>query len=212
ILTVPCPGSVVNFDPSVTAITLTSGELPITQNLTINGPGAKALTISGNNASRIFNIHAGALAVTISGMTLTNGKPVGGTNGGGAILINNGALVGPVNLTGLAIINNDASLAGNPLGGGIDNEGGVVTIDRCTIANNVSTFRGGGIQNQGFGSMVITNSTIANNTAGTAGIGGGIRSILNLNLTNDTIFGNSAQTGGNISRSGGTITFGNTII
>src|SRR5262249_10603576 len=155
---------------------------------------------------------AGAATVSISGLTLSNGKPVGGTTGGGAILINNGASVGAVNLDHMVITNNDASLAGNPLGGGIDNEGGTVTITKSSIVNNTSTFRGGGLQNQGFGSMIITDSTIAGNTAGTAGIGGAIRSLLNLTLTNDTIFGNSAQTAGNVSRSGGTITFGNTII
>ena len=211
-LGIPCAGTTLTFAPGVNSITLTSGELPISRAVTINGPGAKSLTISGNNASRIFDINAGAAAVSISGMTLTNGKPVGGVTGGGAILINNGAAVGAVNLTGLQITNNDVSLAGNPLGGGIDNEGGTVTIDRCSIVNNTATFRSGGVQNQGFGSMVITNSTIANNTAGTTGLGGGIRSLLNLTLTNVTIFGNSAQTGGNISNSAGTITFGNTII
>jgi len=219
ILTSTCSGTTITFAGNLTAgftpqasqINLSS-ELPITTAMTITGPGADQMTISGSNLSRIFNISAGANTVSISGLTLRDGKPVGGSTGGGAILINNGAAAGAVNLTGVVITNNDASLAGNPLGGGIDNEGGTVTISRSSIVNNTSTFRGGGIQNQGFGSMVITDSTIAGNTAGTAGIGGGIRSLLNLTLTNDTFFGNSAQTAGNISRSGGTITFKNTII
>ncbi len=207
-----CVGDNITFDMTqvTSPITLTSGELAINKGLTITGPNT--LTISGNNLSRIFNINASAATVSISGLTLRDGKPVGGGFGGGAILIENGASAGAVNLTGLTITNNDVSAAGNPLGGGIDNDGGVVTIDRCSVVNNVATFRGGAIQNQGFGSMVITNSTIAGNTAGTTGIGGGIRTLSPLTLTNDTIFGNSAQTAGNISNSGGTITFGNTII
>lgn len=207
-----CVGITVTFDPGVSLVTLTSGDLAITKAITINGPGANLLAVSGNNLSRVFNIAAGAAAVSISGMTIRDGKPSGGTTGGGGILINNGASVGAVTLSNCVISGNDASLAGNPLGGGIDNEGGTVTIDRCSIVNNVATFRGGGLQNQGFGSMAITNSTIAGNTAGTTGIGGGIRSLLPLTLTSCTIFGNSAQTAGNVSRSGGTITFGNTII
>ncbi|HEX9003298.1 MAG TPA: choice-of-anchor Q domain-containing protein [Blastocatellia bacterium] len=193
-------------------ITLTSGELTISDNLTINGPGANLLTVSGANLSRIFNISAGAASVSIAGMTMRDGRPVGGA-GGGAILINNGTASGPVNISDCLITNNDVTAASNPLGGGIDNEGGTVTITRSTISNNVASFRGGGLQNQGVGStMTIVNSTISGNTAGTTGIGGAIRSLVPLTLTSCTVFGNSAQTGGNISRSNGTLSFGNTII
>jgi hypothetical protein len=145
-------------------------------------------------------------------LTLVNGKPVGGINGGGAILLNGGAGAPSYTLTGLNITNNDVTLAGNPLGGGIDNEGGTVTITGSTISNNTATFRGGGIQNQGFGSMTITNSTIAGNTAGVAGIGGGIRTLVNLTLSSVTVFGNSANAGGNVSVSAATTNLQNTII
>src|SRR4051794_34753034 len=64
-------------------ITLTTGDLPISDDVTIAGPGAKLLTISGNNASDIFYVDApaAAAAINISGMTLTAGK----SNNGGAI-------------------------------------------------------------------------------------------------------------------------------
>jgi hypothetical protein len=154
-----------------------------------------------------------ANAVSISGLTLTNGKSTAAQDafGGGAILVNM-AGTPAFNLTDSTVTNNDASLAGNPLGGGIDNEGGTVTITRCAIVNNTATFRGGGIQNQGSGSMTIVNSTIANNTAGTTGVGGGIRSLLPLTLTSDTIYGNSANSAGNVSNGSNTVTFQNTII
>src|ERR1700756_3838541 len=44
-------GDTIVFAPSLNGqtITLTSGELLINKNLTINGPGAGALTVSGNN-------------------------------------------------------------------------------------------------------------------------------------------------------------------
>ncbi|HEY2012585.1 MAG TPA: choice-of-anchor Q domain-containing protein [Bryobacteraceae bacterium] len=197
--------------PPGSTITLTSGELAIATGLTIQGPGAKLLTISGNANSRIFNVTA-TNPVSISGLTLVNGKPVGGINGGGAILLNGGAGAPSYTLTGLNITNNDVTLAGNPLGGGIDNEGGTVTITGSTISNNTATFRGGGIQNQGFGSMTITNSTIAGNTAGVAGIGGGIRTLVNLTLSSVTVFGNSANAGGNVSVSAATTNLQNTII
>src|SRR5260370_1251680 len=40
-------------------ITLTSGELAITKSLDIEGPGAHQLTVSGNHASRVFDISDG---------------------------------------------------------------------------------------------------------------------------------------------------------
>src|SRR5262245_55752856 len=48
------------FAPSLDGktITLTSGELDITQGLTIQGPGAGQLTISGGNHSRVFDVNA----------------------------------------------------------------------------------------------------------------------------------------------------------
>ena len=54
-------------------ITLTSGELLVTDSVTINGPGANQLSVSGNNASRVFEIAAGQ-NVTISGLTITHGS------------------------------------------------------------------------------------------------------------------------------------------
>ena len=54
-----CPGSTITFDTAGVfatpqTITLTTGELVIDKSLTIDGPGASQLTVSGNNASRVF--------------------------------------------------------------------------------------------------------------------------------------------------------------
>src|SRR5438874_2190085 len=50
-------GSIIVFSNVVTGvITLTSGELLITNNLSILGPGAGTLTVSGNNLHRLFNL------------------------------------------------------------------------------------------------------------------------------------------------------------
>jgi hypothetical protein len=53
-------------------ITLTSGELKVGQNVTIQGPGASQLSVSGDHASRVFEVLGGANA-TISGLTITGG-------------------------------------------------------------------------------------------------------------------------------------------
>src|SRR5262249_3019659 len=55
-------------------VKLTSGELLIKDSVTINGPGANQLAVSGNDASRVFDIAATAtMNVTISGLTITHG-------------------------------------------------------------------------------------------------------------------------------------------
>src|SRR5437588_7243426 len=58
-------GDTIHFAPSVHAITLSSGELDVMKSLTLAGPGASHLSISGNDASRVFNIASGA-TVTLS--------------------------------------------------------------------------------------------------------------------------------------------------
>src|ERR1700737_1627904 len=53
-------------------ITLTMGELLVSNNIKITGPGATSLIISGNNASRVFHIGT-SNTVTISGLTISDG-------------------------------------------------------------------------------------------------------------------------------------------
>src|SRR5580704_1627210 len=69
------PGDTITFAPAVTGtITLTNGELDIDEDLTIQGPGANVLAISGNNtADHVFNIGSvtPAVNVTLSGLTIT---------------------------------------------------------------------------------------------------------------------------------------------
>jgi hypothetical protein len=50
----------ITFAANVTnTITLTGGEIVIAKNIYMVGPGANVLSISGNNASRVFNILGG---------------------------------------------------------------------------------------------------------------------------------------------------------
>jgi nitrous oxidase accessory protein NosD len=64
------PGDTIEF--SVTgAITLTSGSLTLDKNLTIKGPGAAQLAISGGG-NPVLVINSGVIA--ISGLTIQNGE------------------------------------------------------------------------------------------------------------------------------------------
>src|SRR5436190_16362127 len=67
-------GNTILFSNVVTGtITLVNplGELLITKDVTIIGPGAKTLAISGNNAHRVFNLTNNP-TVSISGLTIMN--------------------------------------------------------------------------------------------------------------------------------------------
>ena len=80
-------GDTINFAKGLQGtITLTSGDLPVTNSLSINGPGANKLSVSGNGASRIFDV-SGSASVSIAGLTITDGL----ATSGGAILLEDGA-------------------------------------------------------------------------------------------------------------------------
>ena len=83
-------GDTIVFAPSLDGqtITLTKGELLINKNLTIAGPGAGELTVSGNHASRVFEV-ANGTHVALTGLTISNGLAVGGDGGG---ILNSGTL------------------------------------------------------------------------------------------------------------------------
>lgn len=93
-----------------------------------------------------------------------------------------------VTLSGIAIRNGSALL-----GGGVFNRG-KLTIDACTVADNVAEYWGGGIANLG-DSLTVVDSTIANNTvSGTGGGslgGGGIGNSGKLAVDRTTFTGNS---------------------
>src|SRR5262249_2669070 len=64
----------IDFAPGLRGtIALTSGELGITDDLSIDGPGANRLAVSGSNASRVFHVSGGATDVAISDLAIFNG-------------------------------------------------------------------------------------------------------------------------------------------
>jgi hypothetical protein len=220
----PASGT-VSFDPAVTGtITLTTGELAITKNLTIEGPGARVLRVSGNDASRAFAISGSNVLVTINKLTITNGQtPDGGFENGGGIAVSNGASL--VFQDG-AVLNSRAGPAiFDASGGGIDvGGGGSLTVVRSTIAGNTAqaestgTAEGGGISafTPGDGGstfavgdpLVVQNSTVAGNKAisESSSSGGGIDVFGSIALLNSTVAFNSvdaqfSERGGGLSAS-----------
>ena len=118
-------GDTIDFGAAVTGtITLSSGELLVSDSITISGPGATILAVNGNAASRVFHIASGK-TVTISGLTLTNGHAnIGGGiyNDHATLTINNSSVSG----------NSAASPDGD--GGGIYNDHAMLTVSNSTIS------------------------------------------------------------------------------
>ncbi len=147
-------------------LTLTLGELaiandtPATDDLIIQGPEARKITVSGNDASRVFLLRADT-DISIIGLTISDGA----ADFGGGIDLGGFATV---RLTNTTVSNNTASC-----GGGIFNREGGVLLTNTTVSNNTATgdgggtaARGGGIVNQ-IGTVRLTNTIVARNTATT---------------------------------------------
>ena len=170
----------ITFAPNVTGTIELLSTLPfITTDVTIEGPGATILTISGKGAGfRVFRINSGG-SVTISGLTISNGND--GVWGGG--ILNFGRLT----LTDSLLSGNSATFDG----GGIYNDG-TATITNSTLSNNTAS-NGGGIYNRG--TLTITNSTLSGNSA--TNNGGGIfnGSTKTTKISNSTLSNNSASGG-----------------
>jgi hypothetical protein len=185
------PGGTVTFASSVTGtVALTSGELLINKDLTIQGPGAKLLAVSGNASNRVF--HTSNCVASIVGLTITNGY----SSGAGGGILNDHAILTVSNCV----------LSGNSAyyGGGIHNYGtgsAALAVSASTLKSNSAVY-GGGIYNDGFGgtaTSVVSLSTLNGNTAD-FGLGGGVYNTGNALLTMNacTLNGNSAGEGGGI--------------
>jgi len=199
------PGDTINFSLTLPAtITLTSGELLISKNLTISGPGASNLAISGMNASRVFEIGSG-FTVAISGLTIQNGSA--DTGGGifnvGTLMLSNSTVSSnSVSGNGGGIYNNgtltmtNSTLSGNSagVGGGIYTYGATVTLSNSTLSGNSASYYGGGGIFVYNGSATSKNTIWANNSLGNCGYPGMISQ--GYNLSDDTTCSSSlTQTG-----------------
>ena len=177
---VPAGSTIVvpaNADPYI----LTPGELLIQKNLTIAGAGARTTTIEHNvsgASARVFDIQP------------------------------NGSAVPTVTISGLTIEFGRTDSTTNTASGGNVLNAGNLTLSEDQIQLGQSTGGGGGgISNQGAGSLTITHSLVQDNStinqvSGTSGIGGGVENFAlrftgsNLTIDNSTIYNNTAAAGG----------------
>ena len=189
------PGDTITFasDLAGQTVLLTSGEITLTKNLTIDGSAlASPVQLNGNHSSRIFTINSG-VTNTLKSLCITNGYVLGnqfvfsGKSEGGGIYNNGGALT----LDQCTLANNSSvggegfANGGLSYGGGIYNNDGALTLNGCTLVNNISVggnatdvsgnggfSYGGGVYNNynTGGSLTLNNCTLANNSS-TGGAG-----------------------------------------
>jgi hypothetical protein len=189
----------IYFLSSVTGVTLTAGDLDITDGVYIYGNGADATTISGGNASRIFNIDVGYVSpgyselVNINYLTLTGGNAADG----GAIYNNDANL----NIFASVLTGNTASEEGGAIHDTGDYLAGYNTdVSYSTINGNDAGNEGGGFYGY-YSAGQIYSSTISGNDAG-AGAGddgGGVYMYAPSDLYDSTVSGNTAgEDGGGV--------------
>ena len=170
-----------------------TGDLDITSSLVLEGSGSWATTVDANHIDRVFHV-SNAGTVTLQGMTITRGDaPVENNQSQGGGILN---MDTTLTLYDVLLLDNHS---GNS-GGGLDNFGGIVTLNRSTVKNNVS-YRGGGIFNGSY--LTVQDSLIEGNSSSGDGSGGGIYNFNTLYLFNSLVKGNSTnRSGGGLDNNG----------
>ena len=184
--------------------------LPITDSVSVNGPGAGVITVDGNQNDTVFtvgNLAAPDQPVTISGLKVVGGD---GVNGGGITSFPNGG-----NAAELTVA--DALISGNHAtgdGGGIYTDEGSLTVRNSTISHNdvgdgTGTDYGGGIHVRDTDGdqpveVLITDSRFSRNVAFGDGGAAYFR-----NVDNDTVIQRTTVDGNTSGEDGGGMVFSN---
>lgn len=223
LVTSATPGDTITFDASVSGTIPLVTTLPLAQNLTIQGPGAGNLTLSGQNTVRVLTVTGGS--VTLSGLTVADGKDsslgggisVAGTTtlvldsvvlrnnnaaNGGGITVSAG---GTLSVTRSSFQNNSTTSVG---GGGLINFGSA-TLTGNTFVGNTAPINGGAINVQPGGVLTAINNTLQGNTSGS--LGGAVSSVGTVSAINNTFSGNTGSSGAAIALGNTDITLYNNI-
>ena len=185
-------------------LTLTQGELQVTQDLAIDGDqdnNDNAVTIDGNANGRILRTSRVGTNLTLENLVLTAGRAtergVGGANGG-AIFIGGGSLA----MARCIVSNSKTDYYGQ--GGGIFGEpGSRLSILTSSIVGNHAYAGGKGGAIAGYElTVTIRGSRISENISSTDG--GGLSLVSSLLVVEDsTVSGNSAKGAGHYEMGGG---------
>ena len=191
-----------------------TGDLDVTDDLTISGAGAATTIIDGGALDRVFDVlgpgtvNQPVSTVEIAGVTIRNGNtlPSGGgiysdhatlTISSSTISGNTGSHGGGIYSAGGTVALSNSTVSGNTAwlgnGGGIRGAGATLTISSSTVNDNTAAGDAGGIYGGG-GPATLNSSTVNGNSA--ANRGGGIYNTSTLTISSSTVSGNSAVTHG----------------
>ncbi|HVR40345.1 MAG TPA: Calx-beta domain-containing protein, partial [Thermoanaerobaculia bacterium] len=197
---------VVTFQAGLTGtITLTTGQLYISDSVDIQGPGAAVITVSGGGSSRVLYMYnsAATLNVRVAGLTITQGVAL---NGAGIVDFYENLTLDAVVVSG----NNAQGVGGGVAVGGDDAT--QLTIQNSTITGNNAS--GGGGVYVYYADINISDSQITeNNAEGGAGLlanGGynGVGPLATIQISDTTFSGNDASgDGGGVFLYNGDVTF-----
>jgi len=209
-----------------------TGDLDITDDLTITGAGPDLTIVDGSDLDRIVHV-VGPHTVHISSVALRNGNTRadaftgdqgdrGGSisNAGGTLGLSNSVITsnlsegdgggivseGSLTLTASVVSNNDAGDGSSGFGGGIHTNG--IALIMNSVINSNSANDGGGVLV--IGTATISQTTLSGNHSEL--IGGAIDNFGTAILMETTIDGNSALAGGGIGNQESTLAISNSTI
>ncbi len=164
---------VIDFAPGLVGTITLSSTLNIIKNIAISGPGTKSITISGNDAVRVFYVNPEVHFI------LRN------------LIVTKGYTIGTQGASGTQQLSVSGQAGGPAKGGGLYNDKGIVTIINSTFSTNRAIGGSGG-----FGAWPDhTLMPVAPGVGGTA-FGGAIFSSGSIVLT-DSTFAENQAIGGN---------------
>ena len=187
-----------------------TGDLDITDSVTIVGKGATLTVVDGNHSDRVFQVFGpNTHIVNFVGMKIQNGVVTSGTYAGGGILNYPDA----VTVTGATVTVNGCTITNNisfaQLGGGIASLIGNLKIVSSRVTQNELYYQGGVALGGGIASYIDTSlkiigtkvtDNLVSNVADTAssgdtGLGGGIAifATATAKINNSKIMGNTAD-------------------
>ena len=205
-IAVASPGETITVPQGIYTLSL-GAELLIDKELTLRGSGSETTVVqasesSGTSIARVFNVTASH--VSIEKLTIKNGNASTTGNRGGGVL--NSGILG---LTDVIVTGN----RGGERGGGISNDGGILTVSGSSIKLNTalhgpddarSGAGGAGVHNDA-GQVTVTGSEISGNSSGK--YGGGIFNAGLFQVSDSNIDGNAGEReGGGIYNGSGTMT------
>ncbi len=159
-----------------------TGDLDITEDLSITGAGVEFSYVDANKLDRVFHnfpgVHLELAHLTIqNGYISSSGGPGGGISNGGTLILDNSSVFSNTTYT-------------TPADGGGIYSTGILTLTATTIDKNVAQFSdGGGIYSTGF--LYVANSTLSKNMAETHYSGGSVFSSGTAEIINTTFSQNN---------------------